>query len=167
LYMRWQMKKKIDDNLILYFTNIFPYKNLNISKKSNTVTIGIGGNIGDVFKRFKQLFLVLKKDSRFTIVQTTPLLLNPPFGYLEQNDFLNGIVVLKTDLSAFHCLKIFQRYEKRFQRERSFKDAPRTLDIDIIFFNKLKIKTDILILPHHGYKNRNSVLIPLKYINKS
>ena len=161
------MKKKIDNSLTLYFSNTFPYKSLNISKKSNTVTVGIGGNIGDVSKRFKKLFLAFKSDSRFSLMQTSPLLTNPPFGYTEQEDFLNGIMIFKTNLSPMECLRAFQRYEHRFQRVRSFQDAPRTLDIDIIFFNNLKMKSVVLTLPHHGYKNRDSVLIPLKYINKS
>ena len=158
------MKKKIDNSLSLYFSNTFPCESLKISKKPNIVTIGIGGNIGNVFKRFKKLFLAFKSDSRFSLIQTSPLLINPPFGYIDQDDFLNAIVVLKTDLSPIECLRAFQRYEKRFQRVRTFQDAPRTLDIDIIFYNDFKIKTQKLTLPHHGYRDRDSVLIPLKYI---
>ncbi|MEA3498525.1 MAG: 2-amino-4-hydroxy-6-hydroxymethyldihydropteridine diphosphokinase [Campylobacterota bacterium] len=161
------MKKKINNNLILYFNNIYPYKSKIITKKKNIVTVGIGGNIGDVSKRFKLLFNMFKSDSRFTIVETSPLLINPPFGYIEQDDFLNGIIVLKTNLSPMESLRAFQRYENRLGRKRSFQDAPRTLDIDIIFFNNLKMNSKKLTLPHHGYKSRDSVLIPLKYINKS
>ena len=160
------MRKEINKNLILYFNNIYPFKSQIVSEKSNLVTIGIGGNIGDVKQRFKKLFLRLKNDSRFTIIQTSPLLENPPFGYLEQKNFINGIIVLKTNLSPIQLLKALQQYEKRFGRKRSFKDAPRTLDIDIIFFNNLKLKSKQLILPHIMYKNRNSVLIPLKFIKK-
>jgi len=163
--MIWQMKKTVEGNLTLYFKNQYPMVLNKNSNKKNSVTIGIGGNIGDMFKRFNQLLLMLKKDSRLTVLKTSPLLLNPPFGYLEQNDFLNGIITIKTNLSAHQSLKVFQRYENRFKRERSFKDAPRTLDIDIIFFNNLKIKTKDLSLPHPDYKNRQSVQIPLKFVN--
>ncbi|MEA2017930.1 MAG: 2-amino-4-hydroxy-6-hydroxymethyldihydropteridine diphosphokinase [Campylobacterota bacterium] len=158
------MKKIISTNLILYFNNYFPYENSFDSKKKNIVTIGIGGNIGDVKQLFKKLFLMLKSDSRFTLMKTSPLLENPPFGYIEQNNFINAIIVLKTNLSAQQSLKAFQRYENRFKRVRSFKDAPRTLDIDIIFFNDDKIDTKDLKVPHCGYKNRDSVQIPLKFI---
>jgi 2-amino-4-hydroxy-6-hydroxymethyldihydropteridine diphosphokinase len=64
-------------------------------------------------------------------------------------------------------LRAFQKYENRFRRKRSFKDAPRTLDIDIIFFNTLSIDTKTLTIPHKGYKQRESVLIPLKFVKKS
>lgn len=95
---------------------------------------------------------------------TSPLLKNPPFGYLEQNDFLNGIIVIKTNLAPNEFLKNMQRLENRFGRKRSFQDAPRTLDIDIIFFDKKKINTEQLIIPHKGWANRESVIIPLNYM---
>ena len=162
------MKKILTRDLILYFNALYPYKNKNIKmlkdKKANTVTIGIGGNIGDVMKRFKLLFKMLSSDARFCIKKTSPILKNPPFGYLDQDDFLNAIVVLKTDLSPIACLNAFQRYEYRFKRTRSFQDAPRTLDIDIIFYNSLSLNTKRLILPHKGYKSRQSVLIPLDFV---
>lgn len=158
------MKKNLDEKLTLYFQNRFPYKSKKQSKKANTVTIGIGGNIGDVRKRFKKLFLCLEEDSRFFISKTSPILKNPPFGYLEQDDFFNAIIILKTNLSPIETLNAFQYYENRFKRTRSFQDAPRTLDIDIIFFNNISINTKRLIIPHKGYKNRPSVLIPLRFV---
>jgi len=132
--------------------------------KNNTITIGIGGNIGNTTTIFKKLFLMLQQDSRFCIQRTSPILQNPPFGYIEQNDFFNAIIVLKSKLSPYEALRAFQRYENRFKRERSFQDAPRTLDIDIIFFNNLILNTKDLIIPHKGYKQRDSVLIPLKFV---
>ena len=117
------MKKILTKNndLTLFFDNLYPYRSNRTSSKKNIVTIGIGGNISDVKKRFKKLFLMLKSDSRFFIQTTSPILKNPPFGFLEQNDFYNGIIVLKTDLSPYQSLRAFQRYENRFKRKRSFK----------------------------------------------
>ena len=162
------MKKNISSELTLYFSNHFPYNSSIKSKKIYTVVLGIGGNIGDVNMRFNKLFLSLKNDSRFDIIKTTPLLKNPPFGYLEQNHFLNGLIKLQTNLSPIMLLNEMQRYECRFGRVRSFKDAPRTLDIDIIFISKnntnIFIKTSRLIVPHKHWKNRKSIIIPLKYL---
>jgi 2-amino-4-hydroxy-6-hydroxymethyldihydropteridine diphosphokinase len=160
------MKKKINNKLTLYFTNLYPRKLKQNSTKKNIVTIGIGGNIGDVNQRFNRLYKMLESDSRFDILATSPLLKNPPFGFLEQDDFLNGVITLKTNLSSHQSLREFQRYENRFKRKRSFQDAPRTLDIDIIFFNDEKINTKDLIVPHPGYKKRDSVLIPLKFLQE-
>jgi len=158
------LKQILSSSLILYYSNIYPYKSSKKVSKYNTVTIGIGGNIGNTTKIFQKLFLMLQQDKRFFIKKTTPILQNPPFGYLEQKDFLNALIVLQTNLSPFECLKAFQRYENRFKRKRSFKDAPRTLDIDIIFFNKQKINTKNLKIPHIGFHERQSVLIPLKFL---
>lgn len=160
------MKKKIDEKHIFYFFNNYPFKSSFYSSKKNFVTVGVGGNTGKVIKTFNKLFLALKSDCRFDILSTSPILQNPPFGYLEQNDFLNAVIVLKTNLSPFESLRQFQRYEKRFKRKRTFQDAPRTLDIDIIFFNDLKIDKKDLTIPHKGYKNRPSVQMPLKYLTR-
>ncbi|QKE27941.1 6-hydroxymethyl-7,8-dihydropterin pyrophosphokinase [Arcobacter acticola] len=163
------MKKKLTQNLTLFYTSNYPKKFNSTSNKKYSVTIGIGGNIGNTKKIFDKLILCLKKDSRFTLLMTSPLLQNPPFGFLEQSDFLNGIIALKTNLAPNEFLKNMQRLEKRFGRKRSFQDAPRTLDIDIIFFNNKKINTKDLIVPHKDWANRESVIIPLiemKRINK-
>ena len=156
------MKKKLSPNLTLFYTSNFP-KIFNISSnKKYSVTIGVGGNIGDTKKIFDKLILCLKKDARFTLLMTSPLLQNPPFGFLEQSDFLNGIIRLKTNLCPSAFLKAMQRYENKFGRKRSFQDAPRTLDIDIIFFDDKKINTENLIIPHKNWASRESVIIPLK-----
>lgn len=161
------MKKKLSQNLTLFFSSNFPKKFNNISSKKYNVTIGIGGNIGDTKKIFDKLILCLKKDARFTLLMSSPLLKNPPFGFTQQSDFLNGIILLKTNLCPYAFLKVMQRYENKFGRKRSFQDAPRTLDIDIIFFDNKKINTKNLIIPHKNWANRESVIIPLKYIKNN
>jgi 2-amino-4-hydroxy-6-hydroxymethyldihydropteridine diphosphokinase len=160
------MKKKLREDLTLFLTPNFPRKFNKSSTKKHTVTIGIGGNIGNTKKLFDKLILCLNGDRRFTLLMTSPLLKNPPFGFLEQKDFLNGIISLKTNLCPKEFLKAMQRYENKFGRKRSFQDAPRTLDIDIIFFDNKKIDTEKLIIPHKDWANRESVIIPLKYIHK-
>jgi len=161
------LKKKLTNELTLYKTNIFPFNSKKVSDKKYVVTIGIGGNIGDVKKTFNKLFLSLKNNSHFHILSTSPLLENPAFGYTEQKDFLNGIIMLKTNLAPNEFLKIMQRLEIRYGRKRSFQDAPRTLDIDIVFFDNKKIITKKLIIPHKDWANRESVIIPLNYMKNN
>lgn len=158
------MKKKLTNDLSLYYTQNFPNILNKTSNKKYSVTIGIGGNIGNTKRLFDKLLLALNKDTRFTILRTSPLLLNPPFGFLEQKHFLNGIIALKTNLAPNEFLKNMQRLENRFGRKRSFQDAPRTLDIDIIFFAHKKVNTKKLIIPHKSWHNRESVTIPLKLL---
>ena len=158
------MKQRLNEKLTLFFRPNFPKKYVKSSNKKYSVTIGIGGNIGIVERRFDKLLLALQQNSNFDVIATSPLLQNPPFGYLEQDDFINGIVILKTNLSVNSFFRSMQRLENRYGRKRSFQDAPRTLDIDIIFFDKLKINTKKLTIPHKDWANRESVIIPLKHI---
>ncbi len=157
-----------NSDLVLYFRKNFPANYLETSHKKYEIYLGIGGNIGDVFKRLDALINFFKFDLKISLEQTSPLLKNPPFGYLKQNDFINGIIKFKTDLPPSYLLWILNRYEKRFGRKRSFKDAPRTLDLDIIFIKKnnknLVVKTKNLIVPHKNWSERDSVLIPLMYV---
>jgi len=141
-------------------TTFFPAK-LKKSNKPHTALIGIGCNIGNCIRRFKKVYKFLNSHPKIDIVQTSIIYKNPPFGYLNQPDFYNSILVIKTNFSPFELLRFLLYTEKKFKRKRSFKNAPRTLDLDIIMFDELKIKKDNLIVPHPFFKERSSVLVPL------
>ncbi len=158
------MRRKLNHSLTLYFTKYFPTKRVFKSGKKHTVVVGVGGNIGNLFKRFNKLYIYLTKSNNFDIVQTAPILKNPPFGFLDQDDFFNTIIVLKTNLTPHQSLKQLLRIEKKFKRKRDFKDSPRTLDLDIIFYDKISVNKKDLIIPHESFYKRQSVLIPLSYL---
>jgi len=158
------VKQRLSSKLELYHIKNFPYKSYKKSQKKHTITVGVGGNIGNVLQRFQKLYIYLKKSNNFDIVETSPILKNPPFGYLEQEDFFNCIMVLKTNLLPHQALKVLLRIEKKFKRKREFQDSPRTLDLDIIFFDKIFYFKRYLIIPHKNYHKRESVLIPLSFI---
>ena len=132
-------------------------------KSLNTFTIGIGSNKGQSFKIFTQLFLWLARHRGFTILSTSPIYQNPAFGYTKQRDFYNATLTLQTPLSLREVFSIIFYLERKFARPRirEFKNAPRTLDIDLIFFNHLKLNYPHLKLPHPYWKQRESVIIPL------
>jgi 2-amino-4-hydroxy-6-hydroxymethyldihydropteridine diphosphokinase len=155
------LKRKLSDTLTLFKSKRFKYKTLKSSKRYR-VTIGIGGNVGDVKRRFEHLFVTLQKEKRIDLIQTSLILKNPPFGYKPQDDFFNSIVVIKTDMQPHTFLAYLMRLEKQFGRKRSFANAPRTLDLDIIFFDKRVVKTDKLTIPHGSWSQRDSVVIPLE-----
>jgi 2-amino-4-hydroxy-6-hydroxymethyldihydropteridine diphosphokinase len=152
-------RKALDKKRTLISTSHFPYC---ISSQSGRKTLlGIGGNIGDVLRRFEHLFSYLMRSGYVKIIETSYILKNPPFGYTEQDDFYNALLLVETQLTAKMLLRYVLRVEKLFGRKRSFLDAPRTLDIDIIFYENVTMNTKLLTLPHHGWKQRDSVLIPL------
>ena len=157
------MRKILDKHNSLEYINFYPSLCFK-SKKHNLALIGVGGNIKNTKRRFKKLFLYLKKFSKIDIIKTSPILKNPPFGYKEQPYFYNAVIKIKTNLTPHELLRCLQHIEKIFGRKRTFKDAPRTLDLDIIFFNNINIKSKKLTIPHHGWKKRTSVIVPLSRI---
>ena len=153
-----------DSKSRLFFTKLYPSHFIKKSTKPYRATLGIGGNIGDVPRRFNHLFYYFKKSPFVDIVETAPIYKNPPFGYINQSYFYNSIIIIQTYLQPKALLRYILHSEKRFGRRRSFKDAPRTLDIDIIFYENRVIKSRNLTLPHPSWHERDSVLVPLKYI---
>lgn len=160
------IKRKLDERLTTF-------KNLRSSRlgspKSShryNVTVGVGGNVGDVPRRLEHLCVYLGRDKRVKLLQRSLILKNPPFGFREQDDFFNSIIVVKTSMQPMIFLDYLMRVEKKFARKRSFANAPRTLDLDIIFFDKRVVATPKLQIPHAHWHKRESVLIPLADIKR-
>ncbi len=156
----------MEKRLQLFYDRYYPHTSRTHSRKKHCATIGVGGNVGDVRVRFQKLYFYLQRSSQVDIVATSPILKNPPFGYLDQPDFYNAIILLKTDLNPQDLLRYLLFIEKRFKRIRSFKDSPRTLDLDMIFYDKIAISTKYLTLPHPHFSERDSVLIPLGLLER-
>ncbi|WP_457747302.1 2-amino-4-hydroxy-6-hydroxymethyldihydropteridine diphosphokinase [Sulfurimonas sp.] len=155
------LKRELSDSLVAFYGLHFPFKRLSKSSLRYEVTLGVGGNVGDVKRRFEHLFFLLRFERRVEVVRTSLILKNPPFGYTQQDDFFNSIIILKTSMQAKAFLAYLMRIEKKFGRRRSFANAPRTLDLDIIFFDNRVIKTENLTVPHPSWYKRESVVIPL------
>ena len=128
---------------------------------AHSVVIGLGGNQGDVKKRFVKLYRTFLNDPRFFIQESSYVFKNPPFGYVDQPDFYNAVMVMQTSLNAQALLKVLLYVEHLFRRVRVFKNGPRTLDLDIIFFDNRKINQPNLIVPHPRWQERTSVVVPL------
>ena len=155
------LKRSLNDNLSTFRGLRFPYKRESSTAFRHKVVVGIGGNIGDVKRRFEHLFFDIKKHKRVELLETSLILKNPPFGFKTQDDFFNSIIVFKTSMTAHLFLDYLLRLEKKFGRKRSFANAPRTLDLDIIFFDNEVINTKKLTVPHPAWHTRSSVVIPL------
>lgn len=156
--------KTVDPFHTLYYTERFPYRSTAPGKKRYQATLGIGGNLGDVNRRFIHLLVYMERSPLVNVLQTSPILQNPPFGYLAQPDFFNAVMKIETDLTPKSLMRYLLRVEKKFGRKRSFQDAPRTLDIDMIFFETIRMKSKILTLPHPHWHERKSVVIPLSLL---
>lgn len=156
-------KTKLDDKHEIINTPLFP-KNIQYRKNFRySALIGVGSNIKKPLERFKKLYFFLRKETDIELACTYPILKNPPFGYLNQPDFYNTLMELRTNLPPKALLKRLLRIESKFGRKRSFKNAPRTLDLDIIFFENFVMYNKSLKLPHPEWANRASVLVPMSY----
>ncbi len=157
------LEKKIDQKNLLIRSKHYPIY-IGSYKKNHMALLGIGGNIGDVVRRFEYLYNFLLKSPLVSIIETSPILRNPPFGYTKQDDFHNALIAISTNMTAMKLLRYILRVERHYGRKRSFANAPRTLDIDIIFYDNCNIKKPSLDIPHLHWKERDSVTIPLGYM---
>ncbi len=128
------------------------------------VVIGIGGNVGDTARRFERLMRYWRSSRGLVPVETAPVLKNPPFGFVEQNDFLNTVAVVRTALPPKALMRYLLEVERRFGRVRSFPNAPRTLDLDILFYADRRIHDERLSVPHPRWRERESVTLPLRWL---
>ena len=159
------LKRRLNESLTTFKSLHFSQNKIEKSSHRYTTTVGIGGNIGDVKRRFEHLLVEIKRDKRVQLLKTSLILKNPPFGFVNQDDFFNSIIVLYVSMQPMVFLDYLMRLEKKFARVRSFANAPRTLDLDIIFFDNRVINSKKLTIPHPAYSQRESVLIPLSGLN--
>lgn len=155
------LKRVLNEKLTLYTKRPFPFRSRYHSTLPYTSVIGVGGNLGDVRRRFVHLFYFLQRDSRIQVIESSAILKNPPFGFANQDDFFNSVLVIKTALRPKALLAYLLNVERRFRRQRSFANAPRTLDLDILFYQNYQHCDATLCVPHPAWHERDSVLIPL------
>lgn len=122
--------------------------------------LALGSNVGDREGYLQNALAYLKKN-KIKIIQSSSVYETEPFGFKEQPWFLNMVIAIETQEQPSGLLTITQRAEKNAGRQRIFKWGPRTLDIDILFYNNEIIKTKNLTIPHPSLHERNFVLKPL------
>lgn len=159
--------RKIDAAHTIYVNRYFPTQSRKRSGFRYRIVLGVGGNVGDVARRFNRLWIYLKRQSLLYPVRSGVVLKNPPFGYFEQDDFINTTIEIATSLEPRALLRQLWRIEKHFGRVRSFPNAPRTLDLDMIFFEDRVVNYPELIVPHPDWSGRPSVRIPLRSMRRT
>ncbi len=160
------IKRSLTKTLTSFHGGRFPTSVTDSKRHRYESVVGIGGNVGDVRRRFEHLFVWMQRDKRVSLVKTSLILKNPPFGYTDQEDFFNSIIIVRTSMQPKNFLDYLMRVEKKFGRKRSFANGPRTLDLDIIFFDNRIIKTKKLTIPHPAWSQRESVVIPLAGLHR-
>jgi 2-amino-4-hydroxy-6-hydroxymethyldihydropteridine diphosphokinase len=128
----------------------------------NTVTsyIGVGSNLGDAERNVKAALDALGKLRSTQLHSYSSLFKSAPID-ASGDDFINAVARLDTVLNTESLLTELQKIELDFGRERPFRNAPRTLDLDILLYGDQQIATDHLVVPHPRMTSRAFVLIPL------
>ncbi len=130
----------------------------------NTVYIGIGSNLGDALQNVDTAIDCLGHlpetylDACSSYYRTAPI-------DAAGNDYVNAVVRLITALTPNHLLDSLLHIENQFGRKRPYRNAPRTLDLDILLYNMDQIQTERLTIPHPRMTERAFVLVPLAEIN--
>jgi 2-amino-4-hydroxy-6-hydroxymethyldihydropteridine diphosphokinase len=124
--------------------------------------IGIGSNVGDREANCRKAIELLAEAGR--VISVSSLYYTEPVGYKEQEDFINAVVSLETDLSARELLDACHAVEDRLGRKRTLQWGPRTIDLDILLYGDLMMSQPDLVIPHPLMATRKFVLAPLAEI---
>ncbi len=130
---------------------------------SHKTILHIGSNEGDARANLHRC-IELISSLIGKVEQISSIYRTEAWGKLDQNDFLNQAISVKTSLSLNDLLSACQKIENLLKRQRTIKWGPRTIDIDIIFYDDEIIEEEDLIVPHPRMHERNFVLVPLSEI---
>lgn len=123
--------------------------------------IGFGSNVGDRIGNIVDALIRLQANENITITKISGLYETEPVGFVEQDDFINGVVCIDTTLSPMDLLAVCRSIERKLGRQRSIHWGPRTIDLDILLYDGLVQKTKELTIPHQELAHRRFVLQPL------
>lgn len=132
----------------------------------NKAYLGLGTNMGDREAYLRQACEILRTHSKIKLLKVSKVYETKAWGYTKQDDFLNICVEIETTLSPEELLEACHFIEDELNRVRIIRWGPRTIDVDILFFNNIISENENLILPHPRIKERAFVLIPLMDLNK-
>lgn len=131
----------------------------------NRVYLGLGTNMGERFEYLQGACEILSKNEYINITKKSKIYETKAWGYTDQADFLNMCIEIETKLDTYELLEVCQDVEKKLNRERIIRWGPRTIDVDILFFNDIILDDENLSIPHPRISERAFVLIPLMDLN--
>jgi 2-amino-4-hydroxy-6-hydroxymethyldihydropteridine diphosphokinase len=123
--------------------------------------VGIGSNLEDPVKQVRDALAELDRMAHSRVLGRSSLYRSAPLGHAEQPDFVNAVARLETGLPAERLLAELQAIEARHGRSRSFPNAPRTLDLDLLLYGGAELRSPALTVPHPRMHERAFVLRPL------
>lgn len=126
--------------------------------------LGIGSNMGDKRAYLEEAVNKISAHTKIRRVRCAEMITTAPYGGVEQDDFLNSAIELETLLTPHELLSFLQELEAAAGRERLIRWGPRTLDLDILFYQDFISDAPDLTVPHPDMENRLFVLEPLSQL---
>ncbi len=123
------------------------------------VVLALGSNLGD--RRENLLRAIDEISSIAQVLSVSNIYETEPMGYLEQGNFFNAAILCETVLTPLELLDFCKKIEESMGREKSFRNAPRPIDIDIIFYETVAMQSERLEIPHQRWSERDFVISPL------
>jgi len=123
--------------------------------------VGLGANLDNPLRQVTQALAELDGIEHTRVLGASSLYRTAPVGYADQPDFINAVAKLCTGLSPRALLDALHAIENRHARRRSVRNAPRTLDLDLLLYGMLVVREAGLIVPHPRMHERAFVLLPL------
>ena len=130
----------------------------------NKIYLLLGSNMGNSRQQLAIAQKHIEKNIG-AITRRSPLYQTAAWGNTDQPDFLNQVIIVETESTAATIMQAILSIEKKMGRLRTEKNAPRIIDIDILFFNKDIVDLPDLCIPHPQLQNRRFVLVPLNELS--
>jgi dihydroneopterin aldolase/2-amino-4-hydroxy-6-hydroxymethyldihydropteridine diphosphokinase len=131
----------------------------------NTAYIGIGSNQGDTFSNCTVAINRICISKKNRLLKQSSYYRTKPWGYRDQDDFINLVIKVQTSYTLTELLDFLQSVERELGRVKTKPWGPRTIDLDILFYNNDVRTSPRLTIPHPHIGNRGFVLIPLEEID--
>lgn len=126
--------------------------------------LALGANIGDAVGQIEVAIKAIADHPQITLLKRSTIIVTPPWGVVDQDEFHNGAVLIETSLSPLDLLDFCLEAENALGRVRTQKWGPRIIDIDVIAYDRLEMASERLTLPHPYAHERDFVLIPVREI---
>jgi len=129
------------------------------------VFLALGSNKGNREIYLKNAVEELKTNSNINLLSTSSVYETRPYGDVPQNNYLNGVILIETNLLPNEIYFLIKKIEKKVGRTDSVRWGEREIDIDIILIDSLIFENENIIIPHKEYDLRDFVLVPLREID--
>jgi len=139
----------------------FESVSVKIRRGWHRVYVAFGSNMGEKEKYIDLGLKRLAENADIRVIKVSDRIRTKPYGGVEQEDFINGVAAIETLLTPGELLRVLHEIEAEAGRERTLRWGPRTLDLDILFYDKLIYEDEDLIIPHVDMQNRDFVLKPM------